>query len=259
MLTTGSFFWANVAGGILNREDFWDTIAPNVNVHIADIASLDHDVIRLEDGTEIAAQAILLGTGWLNSLTFFGDNERIRLGLPHPWRSEEKANSERDLWKQLEQQADEDVTRRFPMLRKPPPHHLKVAGLTPYRVYKGIGPLDDTLVAFVGYQENLNYFRGVECQAIWATAFLDQKLNLPTKEQRMVEIARTNVYCRRRYLSSGQMGTFFPFESTIVTDRLLEEVGLTSHRKGWLKNLFSVNLAKDLRGLKDEYIAKYAT
>ena len=252
-----SLFWTNISGGLLNRPDFWETIAPSVHVYNEDIIDLDKQVIHLSDGEEVSTQCLLLGTGWLSSLQFMDPKQLVELGLPHRIEDEQQADNNSLLWEKLEAQADREVLSQLPMLQNPPEHFYRPPTQTPYRLYKGIGPLEDDTIAFVGFSEFLNYFRGVECQAIWATAFLDKNMNLPSKEEQMAEIARCNVYCRRRYLSSGKKGTFFPFESTLITDRLLEEVGLSSHRKGWFAHTFGVNLAKDLSGLKDEYLAKF--
>ena len=47
------------------------------------------------------------------------------------------------------------------------------------------------------------------------------------------------------------------FELITYTDNLLHEVGLSSHRKSWLKDIFAPTRATDLTGLKDEYVGKY--
>ena len=57
---------------------------------------------------------------------------------------------------------------------------------TPYRLYKGITPVSDTgnrSSIFIRQVEVGNYFPVVQCQAMWATAYLDKKLVLPTREE----------------------------------------------------------------------------
>ena len=143
------------------------------------------------------------------------------------------------------------------MLANPPEHLHKPILTTPYRLYNSIGPLNDDSIAFIGYAIIGNYFKGVECQAVWATAFLDKQLKLPPLEDRQTEIARMIAFNKRIYLSSGQRGNFLAFESNCYTDKLLREVGLSSHLKGWFTNFFVPGTAKDMAGLKDEYLAKY--
>ena len=119
-------------------------------------------------------------------------------------------------------------------------------------MYNGIAPLNDDSIVFIGYSLVTNYFQGVECQAIWATAFLDGQLTLPSREDKQAEIAKMVVYDKRRYLSSGELGNNLGFESNFYLDKLLQEAGLSSHLKGWFKNYFVPRTAQDLAGLKDE-------
>ena len=66
-----------------------------------------------------------------------------------------------------------------------------------------------------------------------------------------------NAFSRRRYPSRGAAGDYLFFELVWYTDRLLEEVGLRSHRKGWWKDWVEPCLAADLKGAKGEYRRKY--
>ena len=249
-------FWQNGTGGLLNRVDFWETVAPNVNVYLDDILEVDKKIIRLKKGDEITTDVLLCGTGWdPASFDSFEPDDLIQLGLPH--RNKDPSSKESDFWARLEKQADQDIIKQFPILANPPEHLHKTVPTTPYRLYNGIGPLNDDSIAFIGYAIVANYFKGVECQAIWATAFLDRKLILPSLEDRQTEIARLVAWNKRRYLSSGQRGNFLAFESNPYTDKLLQEVGLSSHLKGWFRNYFVPGTAKDMAGLKDEYLAQY--
>ena len=47
------------------------------------------------------------------------------------------------------------------------------------------------------------------------------------------------------------------FELVGYTDRLLEQLGLKTHQKGWFKDLFEPCKASDFRGLEEEYKEKY--
>lgn len=249
-------FWQNGTGGLLHKQDFWDVVGQRVHIYLDDISEVDRKLVRLKSGSEIATDVLLCGTGWNKTcFEFFDPKEAVRLGLPH--RFEDETNEESTEWAQREGKADAEILAKFPMLADPPEHFHKSPTTTPYRLYNGIAPVSDNTIAFVGFTSVANYFRGVECQAIWATAFLDKKLKLPASEIQKEEIARTTVCCRRRYLSNGELGNFFPFESNFYLDRLLQEVGLKSHLKGWFSHYFAPSKAQDLSGLKDEYIAKY--
>jgi len=110
---------------------------------------------------------------------------------------------------------------------------------------------------FIGHICVGNYFRGVEAQSMWATAYLDKKLALPDREERQKEVALLTAWCRRRYLTNGEKGNWITFELVGYTDRLLEQLGLKTHRKGWFKNWFEPCRQSDFRGLKDEYVGRY--
>ncbi len=92
---------------------------------------------------------------------------------------------------------------------------------------------------------------------MWAAAYLDQKLALPDLEERQKEVALFTTWCRRRYLTNGEKGNWITFELVGYTDRLLEQLGLKAHRKGWFKNWFEPCRQSDFSGLKDEYVGRY--
>lgn len=47
------------------------------------------------------------------------------------------------------------------------------------------------------------------------------------------------------------------FEFTGYTDGLLGQVGLSSHRRGWISDFFGPNKTRDMKGIKDEYVRKF--
>lgn len=256
-LTYHRLFWQNAAGGILNQPDFWENIANHVDIYHEDIVELDDHTVRLKGGEDIATDVIFCGTGWNpNDFSFFDTDMLVRLGLPHSLK-DVPSSKEAERWAQLEKQADKEVLDKFPILANPPHHFCEPTRTTAYRLYNGIAPLNDDSIAFVGYTLYSNHFRGAECQAVWAIAYLDKQLQLPSVKDRQLEIARQVAWCRRRYLSHGIGGNFVPFESEAYTDKILAEIGLKSHRKGLLRDLFVPTGPRDLAGLKDEYLDKF--
>jgi len=226
-----------------------------VDIYQSDLRELDLGLVRLESGEEIPTDVLLCGTGWLPSLDFFDKDLLIKLDLPHEIADEPAASSEK--WATLEKEADQKVTQRFPMLADPPAHYVKPRTLTPYRLYNGIASVHDNSIVFVGHVLVGNYFCVTEAQAIWATAYLDKQLALPSIAEREKEIALFTSWCRRRYLNNGENGNWMPFDFIVYSDRLLHGVGLSSNRKGWFANLFSPFKMRDMAGLRDEYLAKY--
>jgi len=197
---------------------------------------------------------LLCGTGWHPSLDFFDKDLLVKLDLPHDSKDEHDGYRER--WADLEKEADLKVIQKFPLLADPPPHPHKPRATTPYRLYNGIAPLADDSIVFIGHVLVGNYFSVAEAQAIWITAYFDKQLRLPSPAEREAEIALFTAWCRRRYLSNGENGNHLTFEFIVYADRLIQDVGLSSNRKGWFKNWFSPCMAQDMAGFRDEYIAK---
>ena len=110
---------------------------------------------------------------------------------------------------------------------------------------------------FIGHVGVGNYFPVVQCQSIWATAYFDNKLILPSKEEQEKDVALFTTWCSRRYLSNGIEGNNMTMEAIGYTDRLLEQLGLRSHRRGWFRDLFFPFKASTFAGLQDEYVKKY--
>ena len=156
----------------------------------------------------------------------------------------------------LQEAADKEVIDEYPRLARPPKYYQKPMTKTPYRLYKCMAPLDDDSIVFLGQIRIANNFRVAECQALWATALLDGTLDLPSYEDMQGEIAYVNAWCRRRYPANGGLGNYMHYDVIAYTDALLAELGLTSHRKPWLKDFFSPCLANDLKDLIQEYKTK---
>ncbi|ESZ96876.1 putative dimethylaniline monooxygenase [Sclerotinia borealis F-4128] len=258
-----SIFWQNCTGGLLNHEDFLDTIAQNVRIFVGDIDGLEDNALRLKTGEKIPSDVILCGTGWVPSLQFFPQTQCQELGLPRIL--DDDAKVENAHWAKVETEADLKVLATFPQLGNPPEHYHKPPSHTPYRLYRHIAPIsesskdkDDRSIVFLGQIGVANYFPSLECQALWAMAYLDGKLNLPSKEEQEKDVALFTTWYRRRYLSSGEEGNNnMTFEVFGYMDTLLNDLGLTSHRKGWFKDLFAPLWEKDLAGLNAEFSKKF--
>jgi dimethylaniline monooxygenase (N-oxide forming) len=218
---------------------------------------LEKSLLKLKNHEEIPVDAILCGTGWTPSLQFFTVEQCQAFGLPYS--HSEESPKDKAHWAQLESDADAKVLKTFPQLGAPPPHYQRPNTHTPYRLYQQISPISsqDRSIVFIGQLEVGNYFPAVQCQAMWATAYMDGKLILPNLEEREKDVALFTTWCRRRYLSSGMSGNNTTFELVGYTDLLLQQLGLSSHRRGWFKDLFAPMVARNFAGLKEEYIRKY--
>jgi dimethylaniline monooxygenase (N-oxide forming) len=256
----------NVPAGGVHHDDFWDTIAQNVDVYREDIDHLEKGKIVFANGRSTDADAILCGTGFKDSFPFLTTEQCIYFGLPHP-RAAESSGLQKE-WADREAVAEKVVSKRFYRVTPPPksPSDDKFGdvspGHTPFRLYNCIAPIDPSLnhsIAFVGFSTITNMFANSVLSAIWVTAYLDGKLKLPSEEEMKKDIAYTTTYMRLRNPTYGRVGNLYIFDYFQYLDRLTGETGLFSHRKSWWKEQFQPLLTQDLKGLKDEYIAKYGS
>ena len=175
-------FWCTGPLGLAQHIDFWDTLARNVHVYRNDISSLKPHSIVLDDGSEIPVDVLLYDTGWKFDYPFFPPKKQAyALGLPHS--PEEDSPEDAKLWKFLLESADQRVLAEFPILKSPPPHKKPEVPTTTMRLYNCIAPLEDPLVVFLGRAYLSNSFRTAEARAIWATAYFDGNVKMPSLEQ----------------------------------------------------------------------------
>jgi dimethylaniline monooxygenase (N-oxide forming) len=242
---------------MIQHEDFWDTIAQNVSVYRSDVRSMQATSIILQDGSEIKSDVLFCGTGWSEHYPFLSKDQILEFGLPHIPEDEEN-EKESSKWETLLKAADQQVTAQFPQLAHPPPHCRRATKTTPTRLYNCIAPLGDRTIAFLGDICLSNSFRAAEAQAIWVTAYFDGRVELPPREEAEKEIAYMAAFSKRRYPSHASTGNFFHMDLVGYTDKLMKDVGLVSHRKGWWwQDLVSPCLASDFKGMREEYLAKF--
>jgi dimethylaniline monooxygenase (N-oxide forming) len=226
-----------------------------VSIYRDDIQKLDDHHIYLSDGTRFPCDAILCGTGWKPGIEFFDKDARVKLGLPH--NPEDAPHDTTAKWEQLMLEADEKVVKRFPLLANPPAHVHKSIGTTPYRLYNSLAPLSDDSILFMNYVTAGNMMFSAEAQAIWVVAYFDKNITLPSTEEMEKKIAMFGAWSKRRYLSRGESGNYAAFDNVPYIDNLLKDIGLTAHRKGWLKDLFEPVRPADLGKAWKEYLEKY--
>jgi dimethylaniline monooxygenase (N-oxide forming) len=252
-----NLFWCTGPFGMIQRPDFWDIVSKNVHVYLKDISHLSASTIHLKHGLDIPMDVIICATGFKNDFPFFTEQQHIDLGLPH---SKNVENDEEKAWDILEAEAEARVLVQYPRLRNPPQNsHAPdfVGKRTPNRLYNCIAPLSDTSIAFVGNVYVPNGFRVAEVQAIWATALLSDNIKLPSEHEMRKDIAWVNAFDRKRYPTHGHLGNYLHYDMMGYIDRLLGQVRLESHRKGWWADLVYPFITKDLVGTKEEFIRKY--
>lgn len=251
-----SFFWQTDSTGINQRSDFWDTIATKVHVYRQDIVRLAENSVFLQEDEVKDIDAIVCATGWRPSYeTFFDESLADDLGLPTPAKST-SSDTKASHWDAADEAAEAEVLQTFPRLAHPPPHKPHPPTLTPFRLYRNILPTNLEKypgILFLGHLSIGNNFRTAEIQALWAVAHLSGIMKPPPQMEMERDVALTLAWCRKRYLSKGQLGNWFYFDLVPYTDTLLADVGLTSHlRHGWWGNWWRPCVAQDLDGLLEE-------
>ena len=247
-------YWANDNTGVEQRDDFFDTIAAHVKVIREDISEMEGDSIILADGTRIAVDTVIYGTGWRQSPGHYDLKTAASLGLPVPLGP--AASIDRDKWEELELAADKTVLKRFPILADPPPHFKKERQSTPYRLYRSIVPVQDSSIVFLGRMTIINAWRVAESQSLWAVAALDGRIHeMHSVAEMEIDIAETVVWSRRRYLNKGELANWFLWDCIAYTDQLLSDLDLESHLGK--EGILTPCRAKSLRGLVSEYKEKY--
>ena len=250
-----SIFWCTGPLGMIQHDDFWDTIAKNVSVFREGITEMYEHSIVLSNGCKIATDILLCGTGWDQQYPFLSTEQCVQLGVPHAREDDPPEAAQR--WDLLLQAADDEVVARFPQLADPPTFFKPPRKTTATRLYNCIASLSDDSILFLGGIYLSNSFRTAEAQAIWATAFLDGKVKLPPQKQAEREIAYMTAFSNRRYPSHGATGNYFHMDLIGYTDKLLQDVGLVSHRRRWWwQDFFYPCLANDFSHIKDEYLTK---
>jgi dimethylaniline monooxygenase (N-oxide forming) len=242
---------------MIQHDNFWPLVSQKVNVFRSDPCSTTENSISLADGREVPTDILLCGTGWNSTYPFFSSEQASELGLPHDPSKDSPEDAQS--WAELMEMADRQIMRMFPILATPPADCKPIGGsnLTPARLYNGIASLNDPSVVFLGRARVSNNFRTAEAQAIWATAYWDGNLKLPPFNEAQREVAYMNAFSRRRYPSRGFDGVNFFSDLVWYTDKLVSDVGLTSHRKGWWEDPEEPCLASDSKDCEDEYLAKY--
>ncbi|MCJ1478765.1 monooxygenase [Lambiella insularis] len=247
-----AMFWQNDSSGVVQRPDFWDTIAEKVKVYREDDVWIDNGSLVLAHET-INPDVIVCATGWRPSYhSFINTSLAAELGL-----AVEASNGKDDpIVPSVDADADIAALTRFPRLGRPPMYHSSAAPSSPFRLYKNILPttMTSSPIVFLGHIVVGNNFRAAEVQALWATAYLDGQLHVPSQARMEREVALQLAWCKRRYLGKGQLGHWLYYDLVPYTDQLLDEVGVKSHLEKGIWGFWKPCVAKDLKGIVAEYI-----
>ncbi|KAI1132503.1 hypothetical protein F5Y10DRAFT_231280, partial [Nemania abortiva] len=276
-----------VAGSlsILNYErNFFELIKSDknlVDIHIGEISSLSPRRVHLDDGTILESDAFVLNTGWnhVPSIKFLPEGIEKELGIPHALDTA-RLPLESDLGNQssLLERADDEILRRFPILKTQPvwnksftplPDH-DPSKLTPYMLYRFLVPasprflrLRDT--AFIGLQNNLSTVITSHITALWISAYFSGRLarspsvaiaNLEATKQLQYETVLHNRFGKWRYPTDwGNRAPNFIFDALPYLDLLQHDLGINPYKKGgMLTEMILPYGPEDYRNITDEWL-----
>ena len=248
-------FWQNDSTGINQRADFFDVIARQVRVLRGEVLHMEANSIVLHKGKAINAEAVICATGWKVQHPYFDHTSAARLGLPIATENSDPAIEKH--WTELTNRQEKIVFATIPILHSEWARSNtkdEASEQTPFRLWKRMVPIHDPSIVFVGELMLGNHFRNAEVQALFACAILSGVLDLPSLEERELDVARDIAWCKARYPGGkGNMNSWLYWDLVPYTDMLLAEIGLHSHRHAniW-KDLFRPCVAKDLQHLIDE-------
>lgn len=219
-----SLLWSPATLGVMTHPDLWKDIHEGTKVHVQEssIKTLNDKHVELENGNKVEADMVVFCTGWksLAKNYIFSEDDCLKAGLPSPKSFDAKTKQK---WLGLRQQSDARVTGLMPLLSDSPgwkDHHPRLED--DFHLYQSIVPAtaneeDDRSLAYIGFLRTTGAPIVYEAQALWAAAYLQGKLEVPSKEERERRTAELNAWVRRRYLC-GRKVPFAMFDFLPVSD-----------------------------------------
>ncbi|OXV09139.1 hypothetical protein Egran_03098 [Elaphomyces granulatus] len=279
-------FWTGTSLGILNYStNFFDYVKNGtIKIHITDIDHLSHRTIHLTTGEGIPVSAFVCATGWKATPNIEFLPRGIDKELGFAWSPD-------PIDEDLVKRADDEILRRFPHLQDQPafsPKHQALAENAaaasphPIRLIRFMVPLSmfkERSIIFLGTPLTINTALVSQLQALWATAYFDDKLITPFMVRRPLpgsiedtdrkpikksdpdlkwETALQTQFGKWRYPAGfGKRNPDFVFDAMPYMDMLLKDLGLQSHRKSNIfTECFEPYGPSDYRGLVDEWKAR---
>lgn len=260
-----------------------------VTVHVGEIDHLSPGAVHLADGTNLESNVLLSHTGWKHVplLKFLPEGIEKELGISHSPLSY-SSNVDLDSDKQLLQKADEEILRRFSILKDTPnwnPNYVPLTEqkgidsddidapckpLTPYMLYHFIIPSSERFlrtrdIAFSGAVSNFSNPITSHLCGLWISAYFNGQLTIDPSaavgdKKALAEIKYETVLHNRfgKWRYPTDWGTSRPpsfiFDAVPYLDLLLHDLGLQSHRKGgWWSEMWSPYDPRDYKTVNEEW------
>ncbi|KIX09420.1 uncharacterized protein Z518_00500 [Rhinocladiella mackenziei CBS 650.93] len=251
-------FWANSGLGLASVPNFWKVLHEgDLTVHRTSIASFVDEKVVLKNGEKIAADFVILCTGWKDNLSVYDQNLRLTLGLP-------SKIPEDPSWKKLDAQADTTVDELLPNLVSIPHQTYENPSNRehrPWRLYRRLvspqlSEQGDNSIVFLGQIHSVYTPLVAEMQSLWSCAYLLGQLPTPSLEDMKKEVALWNSWTAKRYLAQGRKHAYSIYDYLAYVDSLARDLGIKPNRKSNpISEMFSTYRPRDYKGILDEYCA----
>lgn len=268
------FYDAPYIGVLYTDRPFlrWMHDESKIEVHRARPVQLVGKEMELDDGTKVAADAVVWCTGWRPGIDFFGGDEARTLGLPVDINVDHSdVVAQEKKWATLAAEADAEVKSIFPQLQAEPRPAQERPTLTQFRMYRQIlSPRlfaeGDRSIIFCGLVSSSQTAICSELMALWGIAWLEALMPtkaIPSRAEMERDVARVNAWMARRYGGRGLQEPVVIMEIQSFLDTLVADLGLVVHRKrdrkgagltGWLREWIEPYRASDYKGVVDEFL-----
>ncbi|KAH7000410.1 putative dimethylaniline monooxygenase [Ilyonectria destructans] len=247
-----SAMWTGSGVGIHNFDSsLWDLVKQRkIRVHLADITKLDGQKVYLTNDKVIETDVVVCATGWKkDSIIDYSKCKDVA--------QLEYKDGQRDI---MCKEADKEILQSFPMLKLQPVLRYERKDSEPLRNYRFIVPtnlVSKRNVAFAGMVSTTSTAMFANAQALWISAFFDNKLKRLPKNQDEV-VKETMLYTQfgkwRYPCGYGDSIPDFAFDSLPYVDLLLNDLGIKSQRKATrMAEITEPYKPRDYRGLINEW------
>jgi hypothetical protein len=259
-------FWMGNSLSIHNYDTNWFDLVREgkITIHISDVVSLSKGKIHLSTGETLDADTLVCCTGWKTNSSIHLDFGASTIDKSTDTGPESVA-------------AEKEICHDIRYLRKLPPRtanapvvhgHKSKPPSSQYQLYRMVVPsqpvfLQNKNIAFIGLHSSIHAVLVAQAQALWITAFFEDKIehlspsSIDLKAVRLNSISESVYGWIRRPKESGGAAGKYPdlvWDSLPYVDTLLRDLGLSPNRKSsWWKEIFEVYLPRDYRDITEEW------
>ena len=267
-------FWMGNSLSIHNYDTNWFDLVREgkISIHIADLTFLSKGRVHLSTKKVVDTDALVCCTGWKTDPTIQFGPPRLTTGGSFRTISMdtdlESVSAARKIINNVHYLSTlPRRTANAPVIQD----RNSQCPISSSQLYRMVVPsqrafLEQKNIAFIGLHSSIHAVVVAQAQALWITAFFQDKVKHLSPCNIDFEAVNYNtildsVYekLRRPKESGGAAGKYpdLVFDSLPYVDTLLTDLGLPHNRKSnWWKEIFEVYLPRDYRGITEEWKKK---